>query len=247
MLRYGSYLLLGRLQVEPVRVRDRRRSRARCARLRGTSASIRRADRRAPPCSSVLSAPSFPRRRRRRGRAPSGIGFGAAIAQWSPCRYSIFSPLSDISKARTPPIATSVFALARSKRCTVNSAGLLRPGSTAAPRAHKARRLARLQADVMRAAASAAPECAGRCCRNRSCTSTLFCRLCPCPCRLSCRRPCLRLVLLLVRDLLFVAFRRERRRLVLRQHQRRKRCASPAARSSGCPAAMATARNRCWR
>ena len=47
------------------------------------------------------------------------MGLGAAMIQRSPWRYSIFSPLCEISKPRTPPMATSDLRDFRSCRCTV--------------------------------------------------------------------------------------------------------------------------------
>src|SRR5260370_7755193 len=43
--------------------------------------------------------------------------------QLSPCCVSIFSPLRETSKNRTPPAATSDLRVFRSKRCTTTCAG----------------------------------------------------------------------------------------------------------------------------
>src|ERR1039458_6449039 len=49
------------------------------------------------------------------------MGGGSAIVHLSSCWYSIFSPVNDTWKLLTPPMTTSVFRLPRSKRWTVKT------------------------------------------------------------------------------------------------------------------------------
>ncbi len=97
----GLILLLGGFPVQSMQSRDRRKSRARCARLRGTSASTRRADRCALPCRPVSARPS------------PGLGgcTAAEITQLGPCWYSIFSPSPGSHK--TPQIFEDLVGLPR--------------------------------------------------------------------------------------------------------------------------------------
>src|ERR1039457_3035619 len=57
------------------------------------------------------------------------MGGGSAMVHLSSCWYSIFSPVNDTWKLLTPPITTSVFRLLRSKRWTVKTGGACGEGS----------------------------------------------------------------------------------------------------------------------